>query len=150
MATPPREILRVYFPGLEIGRLRETAVAARAPDLQPPRLPQPSHLKHLWHVKRQSARASRASRQAPNPNVARLTAFARRALAELSRATGRPAPADLHLVFHPSADSFRRETGESWWTAARTRGARIDLLPLAVLRERGTVESTCGTSWRTC
>ena len=45
-------------------------------------------------------------------------------------------------MFHPSADSFRRETGEPWWTAARTSGARIDLLPPAVLRERGTVEST--------
>ena len=69
-------------------------------------------------------------------------AFARRVLADLTRATGRPAPAGLRLVFHPSVESFIRETGEPWWTAARTRGVRIDLLPPSVLRQRGTLEST--------
>ena len=51
-------------------------------------------------------------------------------------------PAGLRIVFHPSAASFQRETGESWWSAARTRGARIDLQPPDVLRDRGTLETT--------
>ena len=71
-----------------------------------------------------------------------LTAFARGVIGDLARATGRQAPANVRLVFHPSAESFRRQTSEPWWTAARTSGERIDLLPPAVLRERGIVEST--------
>ena len=65
-----------------------------------------------------------------------------RALADVTRAAGRGAPADLRIVFHPSAASFQRETGESWWSAARTRGSRIDLLPPDVLRGRGTFDAT--------
>jgi SpoIID/LytB domain protein len=65
-----------------------------------------------------------------------------RALADVTRAAGRSTPADLRVVFHPSAASFQRETGESWWSAARTRGSRIDLLPPDVLRDRGTFDAT--------
>jgi len=65
-----------------------------------------------------------------------------RALADVTRAAGRSTPADLRVVFHPSAASFQRETGESWWSAARTRGSRIDLLPSDVLRDRGTFDAT--------
>jgi hypothetical protein len=65
-----------------------------------------------------------------------------RALVDVTRAAGRGAPADLRIVFHPSAASFQRETGESWWSAARTRGSRIDLLPPDVLRDRGTLDAT--------
>ena len=57
-------------------------------------------------------------------------------------ATKRPVPPGLRIVFHPSAASFQRETGESWWSAARTRDARIDLQPPTVLRDRGTLETT--------
>ncbi len=76
------------------------------------------------------------------PERAAVTRFVQDALGDLSRATGRPAPSGLRLVFHPSAESFRRETGESWWMAGRTRDGRIDLLPLSVLRERGTTDTT--------
>ena len=116
-----REILRAYYPGLEIGRLRESPAA-----------PKP---KAAVATVATSAREAPVAREIPvalgltvqlpagaEPERGALTDFARRALADLSRATGRPAPAGLHLVFHPSADSFRRETGEPWWTAARTSG----------------------------
>ena len=76
------------------------------------------------------------------PNRALLTALVDRAVRDTSRATGRPAPDDLKLVFHPSSGSFGRETGEPWWSAARTRGSRIDLQPPDVLNQRGTLEST--------
>jgi hypothetical protein len=65
-----------------------------------------------------------------------------RSLEALRTATGQPIPPDLQVVFHPSPASFQRETGESWWSAARTRGARIDLQPPDVLRDRGTLEIT--------
>ena len=116
-----RDIVRAYFPGLEIGRLREGPEAPKAPE---------------------APRVTLVLPPSAEPERGDLTAFARLAIADLARATGRQAPVDLRLVFHPSADSFRRETGEPWWTAARTSGARIDLLPPAVLRQRDIVEST--------
>ena len=123
-------IVQAYFPGLEIGRAPE---APTAPEARSARAaPEPPTAALFTLVLPPSAEPERGA----------LTALARRALDDLARTTGRRAPADLRLVFHPSADSFRRETGETWWTAARTSGARIDLLPPAVLRERGTVEST--------
>jgi hypothetical protein len=65
-----------------------------------------------------------------------------RALAEVSKASGRSAPADLRVVFHPTTQSFIRETGESWWSAGRTSGSRIDFQPPSVLADRGTLDTT--------
>jgi hypothetical protein len=65
-----------------------------------------------------------------------------RELDAMTLATKRSAPPHLRIVFHPSAASFQRETGESWWSSARTREARIDLQPPDVLRDRGTLETT--------
>jgi hypothetical protein len=56
--------------------------------------------------------------------------------------TGQPSPPRIEIVFHPSADSFRRQTSQPWWSAAATSGARIDLQPVDVLRARGVLEST--------
>lgn len=130
-----REIVRAYFPGLEIGRAANAAAAVeapRAPNATPS--PPPS----------ESPKALSPLSLAPSAEAERgaLTALARRVIDQLARMTGQQAPADLRLVFHPSSDSFHRETGDAWWTSGRTRGARIDLLPPAVLRERGSVEST--------
>jgi len=128
-----REIVRAYFPGLEIGR---APVAPKVPDA-PKANAAPHASEPPW-----APSLTLSLFPSAEPERGALTALARRAIDELARATGRQAPADLQLVFHPSADSFRRETGDAWWTAARTRGARIDLLPPAVLRQRGSVEST--------
>lgn len=142
-----REILRAYFPGLEVGRLQVAPDARTASEA--PRAPAaPDAGRTAERVAPRAADAPAAPGlilvlpPSAEPERATLTAFARGAVADLMRATGQPAPAQLRLVFHPSADSFRRETGEPWWSAAGTRGARIDLLPPAVLRERGTLEST--------
>ena len=127
------EILRAYFPGLEIGQLPAAPPIPRTPVQpdQPDRSDRPVQLEVRLILP-----------SAAEPERSALMAFARRVLADLTRATGRPAPAGLRLVFHPSVESFIRETGEPWWTAARTRGVRIDLLPPSVLRQRGTLEST--------
>jgi hypothetical protein len=73
---------------------------------------------------------------------AALTELVRRTVRALGVATGQRPPDTLRLVFHPSPDSFRRETGEAWWAAAHTTGNRIDLQPLALLRDRGTLDTT--------
>jgi hypothetical protein len=39
-------------------------------------------------------------------------------------------------------EAYTRATGQPWWTAARTTGTRIDLLPRGVLQQRGILEST--------
>lgn len=132
-----RAILQQYFPGLQVTRLAPpqpvtTVPAARAPA---PATPAPATAAPLTRLTLSLPAASESERAA-------LSDFVLTALSEVARATALPAPPDLRLVVHPSAASFARETAESWWSAARTRGSRIDLLPLSVLRERGTLEST--------
>jgi stage II sporulation protein D len=62
-------------------------------------------------------------------------------VARVARRLGtRPTP--VEVVFHPSVESFRRVTGEPWWSVARTVGRRIDVQPLNVLRRRGMLERT--------
>jgi hypothetical protein len=53
-----------------------------------------------------------------------------------------PRPPQLTLRFHPSVDSYQRSTGKPWFTSGTTIGSELHFLPLAVLRERGTLERT--------
>lgn len=71
-----------------------------------------------------------------------VAAVVERAIAAAAAKTAHPAPSRVQVVFHPTPESFTRETGEAWWSAALTRGTRIDLQPLAALRDRGTLEET--------
>ncbi|MDP1570201.1 MAG: hypothetical protein Q8L86_09370, partial [Vicinamibacterales bacterium] len=71
-----------------------------------------------------------------------LVALVRAARDEIAARAGVTAPPVLTLTFHPSVDAFGRATGQPWWVSASTRGARIDLLPLALLRQQGQVERT--------
>jgi hypothetical protein len=153
-----KEIVKAYFPGADIGRapreLVSTAAEAgqAAPEptvaVAPPPVARPAAPSSRVPPDRTAAAsvpASAVAIQLPasaEPDRAALASFVRTALADLARLTGRPVPAGVRLVFHPSAESFRRETNEPWWSAARTAGTRVDLLPLPVLRSRGTVEST--------
>lgn len=144
-----REIIRAYYPGVTIGRLpagawpvtspaSRTAITSTATARSAARPPATAP-----SVARAPVRT--VTLQVPpsaEPERAALAAYAERTLADLARAIGRTPPAVVQVVVHPSADSFRRETGQPWWTAGRTAGARIDLLPLPVLRARGTAEST--------
>jgi SpoIID/LytB domain protein len=158
------EILKAYFPGLSVRPWSATAVSAtpapvvtaplesgevavaerperRPSDPEPAVPPAPSP-------------AGSPTPSAPPPSFAlvlpssyesdrvALRSSIERVLQSLTRATGEAPPSNLQIVFHPSAASFQRETGESWWSAARTRDRRIDLLPPAVLRDRGTLDVT--------
>jgi hypothetical protein len=71
-----------------------------------------------------------------------LQKFVRQALAEMSERVHVPLPASVRLVFHPTVESYCRQTKKPWWTAASTSGDRVDLLPLPVLRVRLIVEQT--------
>jgi SpoIID/LytB domain protein len=68
--------------------------------------------------------------------------LATRLLDAIARKLGVPAPPGMDLRFHPTVEAYTRATGQPWWTAARTTGTRIDLLPLGVLQQRGILEPT--------
>jgi stage II sporulation protein D len=73
---------------------------------------------------------------------AMLTGLVRRARAEIATRAGMPEPQGLTVTVHPTAESFGRATGQPWWVAAATVGTTIELMPIAVLRQRGVLEST--------
>jgi SpoIID/LytB domain protein len=135
------EILKQYFPGLEVSRLQQqlaTAVSvepARPVGPAPPAAAPPAPGAALTRLTLSLPAVS-------EPERAALSAFIVSSASAVARATAMTVPADVQVVVHPSSASFQRETAESWWSAARTRGTRIDLLPLPVLRERGTLEAT--------
>jgi SpoIID/LytB domain protein len=110
-------ILRSYYPGLVIRALNDGANQGLAPlQLQLP-------------VEQESERAAldRHVRQLLNDVRLRLQA---------------DPPDRLLLRFHPTVESYQRETRSAWFTAGTTRGATVDLLPLPVLRRRGILDST--------
>lgn len=146
-----REILDAYYPGLKVVRHVPDGVTAPTTRSAPAPAPQPQAVAAMQAASpapppvRPAASDSNLRIALPptaEPERAGLTEYVRRALDGLVRATGRQAPDRIEIVFHPSAASFQRETREPWWSAARTRGTRVDLLPPAVLRARGTLETT--------
>jgi hypothetical protein len=68
--------------------------------------------------------------------------LAARLLDTIAKTLGVPAPSELDLRFHPTVEAYTRATGQPWWTAARTIDTEIDLLPHAVLLQRGILAST--------
>jgi stage II sporulation protein D len=72
----------------------------------------------------------------------RIEEVGRAALREYSARLGVPAPPVIRIVAHPSVEAYLRASGQPWWTTGSTAGRRIDLIPLASLRQRGLVEST--------
>lgn len=133
-----REILRHYFPGASIGQA-PAAPAARAPAPARPARPAPGPSPPPVRAAMRPVLVLPASSE---PDRAALSRLLDRAVDDLARQLGVTPPAGLQVVFHPSAESFRRETGEPWWSAGKTRGTRVDLLPPGVLRARGTLDTT--------
>jgi stage II sporulation protein D len=164
----PKAILAEYFPGLKIRAMTSVSL----PPAQTPTTPAPTMANGDAGDAATLApaapapyappapRAPSAPNSAPDAALAgkpgftlvlpsdaesqrsAITATITRAIADVSKASGRTAPADLHVVFHPTTQSFSRETGESWWSAGRTSGSRIDFQPPSVLEGRGTLDTT--------
>ncbi|HEY3380241.1 MAG TPA: SpoIID/LytB domain-containing protein [Vicinamibacterales bacterium] len=113
-------ILRAYLPGTTIGTI----------DQVPP------------VGSRLSARLKVALPAGEEAERARVEDLSRDALREIATRSGLALPEAVEIVYHATVDAYRRATGQPWWTAAATRGARVDLIPPSVLRERGLLEST--------
>lgn len=61
----------------------------------------------------------------------------------LERASlGNASPDNVEVYVHATTGDFVGATGEPAWVAAVTRGRRVDLQPLEVLRRRGVLEQT--------
>jgi hypothetical protein len=65
-----------------------------------------------------------------------------RVLGDVATRLAIPPPAQVDLVFHPTVEAYTRATGQPWWTAGKTSGLRVDLLPLSVLETRNVLEPT--------
>jgi hypothetical protein len=117
------EILAAYFPGLLVSPTPPGAAARKAEPAVAPvirvMLPE-SEREHLSATRKLAARI----------------------VHELAVRLGVSEPALVELTFHATADAYTRATGQPWWTAGRTSGSTIDLLPRAALVKRGILEST--------
>ncbi len=148
------DILKAYFPGLKVtsvARLRllppppatsPAPVIASGESVEPLEPDQPGKPDHVGRVHPAAVRFVLVLPPSAEPDRAAIGTLVDRALDRVAAAAGRPVPVGLRIVFHPSVASFQRETGESWWSAARTRDVRIDLQPPEALRQRGTLEMT--------
>jgi SpoIID/LytB domain protein len=126
------EILERYFPGLPIGtavsRLTE---APRSPD-RPPSVPSP--------LAASDPDVLISLPEGDEGERAAIIALAIRARDDLAKTLGVPVPARVSLRFHPTATAYERATGQPWFTSTVVMNGEINLLPPAVLRERGGVE----------
>jgi stage II sporulation protein D len=109
-------ILEAYYPGTEIRRV----AAAAAP----------------------GARFGIEVPAGAEQERSRIEGLASDAVREFSRHPRVVVPPVIELVFHPSAEAYRRVTGEPWWTAGTSRGARVDLLPPGSLIAAGLLSRT--------
>jgi hypothetical protein len=76
------------------------------------------------------------------PERAFLIDLVRTTRAHVATRAGLNEPDTMAVTVHPTVEAFGRVTGQPWWVASSTVGAEIDLMPLAELRRRGTLEST--------
>ena len=104
------EILAAYLPGLKIARGAAPASGARVRVTLP---------------------------EAEREHLGELRTLAADALRDLSARLGRPEPAAIDIVFHPTIEAFVRATGQPWWVAGASRGTRVDMLPRSALASRG-------------
>jgi SpoIID/LytB domain protein len=119
-----RTILAFYYPGLRVGPLRVLPVAGA--EVSPPA--------------RTDIRVLLPDSALSDLPVVR--ALASRSLDELVSRISVTPPGRLTIRFHTTTEDFRRATRQPWWVAGSSERSVIDLLPLAVLRRRGILDST--------
>lgn len=76
------------------------------------------------------------------PQPEEVLSLAENILATLESELGWNLDSKTQLKFYPTLDAYRDSTGQPGWIAAFTRGAVINLQPLATLRSKSLLEST--------
>jgi SpoIID/LytB domain protein len=61
---------------------------------------------------------------------------------ELVRSLGVPAPLQVNVLVHATADDYTQVTGAPWYTSGIALDTTVHLLPLAYLQDRGLLERT--------
>jgi len=113
-----REILRFYYPGTAVGLTARGLTWNRlGGELVTLMTTQPNQDNFIVEQAERSARA-------------------------LSERTKLPLPRKIEIRIYPDLDTFRNATGAPGTVAGQTRGSRIDLQPVAVLRRREVFDST--------
>ena len=132
--TSADEILAFYFPSLRIGSLpgSPTLPSARpTPGPPPPLAPPPASIDVLV--------ALPGAEEVSRGLIVQLVRSARDAIVAKTAVAH---PSSIRVTVHPTIEAFARATGQPWWASGATDGERVDLLPIAILRQRGQLERT--------
>jgi hypothetical protein len=81
----------------------------------------------------------------PDEDEGARTAVERQAIRardEIARALSVSAPSSVTLRFHPTVEAFQRATRQPWYAGSATTGGELHLVPIAGLRDRGTLDQT--------
>jgi stage II sporulation protein D len=144
-----REILAMYYPGLELMPIRDPGSG----------IGNPSTTARLANPESRANSESRISNPGSPPVVARASGIAVTvppastvAAADLERMTARAHDAlsktlgtsvlPITVRLHDTLDSFRLATNRPWWVSEVAGGSAIDLAPAPVLASRGGVEES--------
>jgi stage II sporulation protein D len=128
------EILTFYFPKLRIEAIGAgpTMTAGRPPPASPAPVPAADPRPDLLMALPASEESERAE----------ITQLIRSARDQIAAKTGVAAPASIRVTVHPTVEAFGRATGQPWWVSGATEGANVDLVPIAMLRQRAQLERT--------
>jgi SpoIID/LytB domain protein len=132
--TSADEILAFYFPSLRIGGIpgSPTLPSTRpTPGPPPPLAPPPAPIDVLV--------ALPGAEEVSRGLIVQLVRSARDAIVAK---TAVAQPSSIRVTVHPTIEAFARATGQPWWASGATDGERLDLLPIAILRQRGQLERT--------
>ena len=147
-----RDILNRYYPGLTIGAISTSAVTVVQGAPLPPVAPiAPNRSNAPASTKAAPARSESTAAMAPEVLLSLpdgdegergiIGAVTDQARLDLSRTLGLPVPR-VTIRFHPTVDSYERAADRPWFTLGAVVNGEIHLLPLTVLRDRGTLERT--------
>jgi stage II sporulation protein D len=136
-------ILDHYFPGTSVSQIEGVAAVSGAGEtvaVMQVRSAPSSHLtlsSEHFHISYPSA-VGRIEVQ----SVARQLEAARSDMLARTGPASLKLPEMVDVVFHETPQDFLAATTQSWWVAGVTRGSRIELQPLGVLRRRRILAST--------
>jgi len=126
------EILRRYFPGLEIGSPGASLTAAVPPTVTPHEASSPTVPQGVILSLPDEDEGERS----------RITMLIASARDELAHELSVPAPGRVMVRVHPTAGSYERATGRAWFTSGAVVNGDVHMLPLVALRDRGVLERT--------
>jgi stage II sporulation protein D (peptidoglycan lytic transglycosylase) len=161
-----QRILEKYFPGTQVerdgatGRRGETASADSRSQWKPdllihflpvspfphlpvsafPRLPvSPSRFLTISSEHFRVTYPANSDRRDAN----QVLTILENARADYLRRAGNPSgPGMLDIRINESTGDFTGRTGQPWWAAAATKGNKIELQPIAILKRRGVLNTT--------